>query len=151
MSLVKMVKGILNAAAAFLVVGVAFPYLIGYYRPQILSYVQLPPEEDIWAIFITIGALFAVTSFLQNAYTKGDFPWLFGRLGNGIVNVVFFTYMLSLLPGSLGSEGIQTSNLLYVIYLAIALSYGYLILDFWVARRKKREALSVEGPATKAA
>jgi hypothetical protein len=139
--MVKIAKGILNAAVAFLVVGVVMPYLIGYYRPQILTYVQLPPQSSIWAALIGIGALFAVTSFFLNAYSKGDFPWLFGRLGNGIADIVLFTYMFSLLPSSIGSAaGIQTSNLLYLIYLAVFLSYGYLILDFWVARRKKKMA-----------
>ena len=141
MLLVKIAKGILNAAVAFFVVGIVFPYLIGYYRPQISSYVQLPPQNSMWSALIVIGALFAVTGFFLNAYSKGDFPWLFGRLGNGLVDIVFFTYMFSLLPSSIGSAaGIQTSNLLYLIYLAVALSYGYLILDFWVARRKKRGA-----------
>lgn len=131
----------MNAAVAFLVVGIVMPYLIGYYRPQILTYVQLPPQSSMWVALVVIGALFAVTSFFQNAYSKGDFPWLFGRLGNGLVDLVFFTYMFSLLPSSIGSAaGIQTSDLLYLIYLAVALSYGYLILDFWVARRKKKGA-----------
>ena len=139
--MVKIAKGIMNAAVAFLVVGIVMPYLIGYYRPQILTYVQLPPQSSMWVAFVVIGALFAVTSFFQNAYSKGDFPWLFGRLGNGLVDLVFFTYMFSLLPSSIGSAaGIQTSDLLYLIYLAVALSYGYLILDFWVARRKKKGA-----------
>lgn len=137
----KIAKGIMNAAVAFLVVGIVMPYLIGYYRPQILTYVQLPPQSSMWVALVVIGALFAVTSFFQNAYSKGDFPWLFGRLGNGLVDLVFFTYMFSLLPSSIGSAaGIQTSDLLYLIYLAVALSYGYLILDFWVARRKKKGA-----------
>jgi hypothetical protein len=139
--MVKIAKGILNAAVAFLVVGVVMPYLIGYYRPQILTYVQLPSQSSMWVALVAIGALFAVTSFFQNAYSKGDFPWLFGRLGNGIADIVLFTYMFSLLPSSIGSAaGIQTSNLLYLIYLAVVLSYGYLVLDFWVARRKKKMA-----------
>jgi len=140
MRLVKIAKGILNAAVAFLVVDVVLPCLIGYYRPQVSSYVQLPPQNSMWATLIVIGALFAVTSFFQNAYSKGDFPWLFGRLGNGVVNIVFLVYLLSLLPSTFGSAGIQTSNLLYLIYLAIALSYGYLFLDFWLARRMKQGA-----------
>jgi hypothetical protein len=135
--MVKMAKGILSAAAAFLVVGVAFPYLLEYFSPEISSYVQLPPADEVWAVFLVIGAAFAVTGFLQNAYSKGDYPWLFGRLGRGLVSIALFTYLFSLLPSSFGSAGIQTSDLLYLIYLAVALSYGYLILDFFDARQSR--------------
>jgi hypothetical protein len=133
----KIAKGILSAAAAFLLVGVAFPYLLEYFSPEISSYVRLPPAEELWAVFLAIGAAFAVTTFLQNAYSKGDYPWLFGRLGRGIVSIALFTYLFSLLPSSLGSSGMQASGMLYLIYLAVALSYGYLILDFYDARRSR--------------
>ena len=134
----KIARGVLSAAAAFLFVGVAIPYLLGYYRPQVSAYVQLPPQNQIWGALVVIGGLFAVTSYLQNAYSKGDYPWLFGRLGGGFVSIAFFTYLFSLLPSSIGSAGkIQTSGLLYLIYLAIALSYGYLVLDFFDARRTR--------------
>lgn len=139
----KIAKGVLSAVPAFLVVGIGIPYLIGYFRPQILTYIKLPAQDSIWVALIAIGALLAVMGYLQTAYSKGDFPWLFGKLGNGIVNIGLFIYMYSLLPSSLGSLGsaeIQTSNLIYLVYLAVALSYGYLIMDFWVARRKKRGA-----------
>jgi hypothetical protein len=132
-----MAKGILSAAVAFLVVGVAFPYLLEYFSPEISSYVVLPPVDEVWAVFLVIGALFAVTGFLQSAYSKGDYPWLLGRLGRGIVSIVLFTYLFSLLPSSVGSEGFQAMDLLYLIYLAVALSYGYLILDFFDARRSR--------------
>lgn len=123
---------------AFLAVGVAIPYLLGYYRPQISAYVQLPPQGQIWAALVVIGGLFAVTGYLQNAYSKGDYPWLLGKLGRGFVGIAFFTYLFSLLPSSIGAAGkIQTSDLLYLIYLAIALSYGYLVLDFYDARRTR--------------
>ncbi len=132
----KIATGVLSAVVAFLAVGVAIPYLLGYYRTQISTYVQLPPQNQIWAALIVIGGLFAVTGYLQNAYSKGDYPWLFGKLGRGFVGIAFFTYLFSLLPSSLSSAGkIQTSDLLYLIYLAIALSYGYLVLDFYDARR----------------
>jgi hypothetical protein len=131
----KTAKGILSAAVAFLAVGVALPYLLEYFSSEISPYVRLPPAGELWAVFLAIGAAFAVTGFLQNAYSKGDFPWLFGRLGRGIVSIVLFTYLFSLLPSSIGSAGIQTSDLLYLVYLAVALSYGYLILDFFDARR----------------
>jgi hypothetical protein len=133
----KIAKGILSAAAAFLLVGVAFPYLLEYFSPEISSYVRLPPAEELWAVFLAIGAAFAVTTFLQNAYSKGDYPWLFGRLGRGIVSIALFTYLFSLLPSSLGSSGMQASGMLYLIYLAVALSYGYLVLDFYDARRSR--------------
>ncbi len=134
----KIAKGVLSAAVAFLAVGVAIPYLLGYYRPQISAYVQLPPQGQIWAALVVIGGLFAVTGYLQNAYSKGDYPWLLGKLGRGFVGIAFFTYLFSLLPSSIGAAGkIQTSDLLYLIYLAIALSYGYLVLDFYDARRTR--------------
>jgi predicted permease len=133
----KLAKGILSAAAAFLVVGVALPYLLEYFSQDISSYVRLPPADELWAVFLALGAAFAVTGFLQNAYSKGDYQWLFGRLGRGIVSIALFTYLLSLLPSSVGPAGIETSGLLYLIYLAVALSYGYLILDFYDARRSR--------------
>jgi hypothetical protein len=137
MSLVKTTKGVLSAVTAFLVVGVVFPYLLEYFSPKISSYLLLPPADEVWAVFLAIGAVFAVTGFLQSAYSKGDYPWLFGRLGRGIVSIVLFTYLFSLLLNSASSAGFQTSDLLYLIYLAIALSYGYLILDFFDARRSR--------------
>ena len=133
----KIAKGVLSAVAAFLLVGVAFPYLLEYFSPEISSYVGLPPAEELWAVFLAIGAAFAATTFLQNAYSKGDYPWLFGRLGRGIVSIALFTYLFSLLPSSLGSSGMQASGMLYLIYLAVGLSYGYLILDFYDARRSR--------------
>jgi len=135
--LVKIAKGISSAAVRFLVVGIAFPYVLEYFSPTISTYLQLPPPSEVWEVFILMGALFAVTSFLQNAYSKGDFPWLFGKIGNGVVSVIFFTYLFLLLPNGVGSAGIQSTGLLSLIYLAVALSYGYLILDFWDARRTK--------------
>lgn len=133
----KMAKGILSAATAFLVVGVAFPYLLEYFSSDISSYVLLPPADEVWAVFLAIGAVFAVTGFLQSAYSKGDYPWLLGRLGRGIISIVLFTYLFSMLTSSVGSAGFQASDLLYLIYLAVALSYGYLILDFYDARRSR--------------
>jgi hypothetical protein len=131
-------KGILRAATNFAVVGVLFPYLLEFYSQQISVYVPLPPTNEVWVVFLAIGAAFAVTGFLQGAYSKGDYPWLFGKLASGVVSIAFFTFMFSLLPSSIGSAGkIQTSDLLYLIYLAVALSYGYLILDFYDARRTR--------------
>jgi len=132
-----MAKGLSSAALSFAVVGVGFPYLLEYFSPQISSYVSLPRPDEIWAVFIAIGAMFAVTGFLQSAYSKGDFPWLFGRLGSGMVSVALYVFLVSLLPSTIGSSGIQTSDLLYLIYLSVALSYGYLILDFVEARRRR--------------
>jgi hypothetical protein len=137
MRMVKIARGIAGAAASFVVVGIVFPYLLEYFSPTISTYLQLPPPGEVWAVFILLGGLFAVTSFLQNAYSKGDFPWLFGKIGNGLVNVVFFTYLFLLLPNGIGSAGIQSTGLLSLIYLAVALSYAYLILDFYDARRSR--------------
>ena len=137
MRLVNIAKGISSAALRFVVVGVAFPYLLEYFSPTISTYLQLPPPGQVWAVFILIGALFALTSFLQKAYSKGDFPWLFGKIGSGIVSVIFFTYLFLLLPNNVGSAGVQSTGLLSLIYLAVGLSYGYLILDFADARRSR--------------
>lgn len=139
----KIAKGVSSAAVRFVVVGIALPYLLEYFSPTIASYIQLPPPDQIWEALILIGALFAVTSFLQNAYSKGDFPWLFGKIGGGVMNIVFFTYIFLLLPknfgssGIVGSAGIQSAGLLSLIYLSVGLSYLYLVLDFWDARRSK--------------
>jgi hypothetical protein len=136
MRMAKIAKGLSSAVVSFAVVGVAFPYLLEYFSPQISSYVHLPPPDDVWGVFIAIGAMFALTSFLQNAYAKGEFPWLFGKLGSGVVTLALYIYLYSLLPSTLGSTGIQYSDLLYLIVLAVVLSYGYLIFDFMDARRK---------------
>jgi hypothetical protein len=135
--LVKIAKGISSAAVRFVVIGIVLPYLLEYFSPTISSYVQLPPPSEVWAAFILIGALFAVSSFLQNAYSKGEFPWLFGKIGGGIASIVFFTYIFLLLPKTVGSAGIQSAGLLSLIYLAVALSYAYLVLDFVDARRSR--------------
>lgn len=135
--MVKTAKGISSAAVRFVVVGVAFPYLLEYFSPTISTYLQLPPASEVWEAFVLLGSLFAVTSFLQNAYAKGDFPWLFGKIGGGVVDIIFFTYLFLLLPKGVGSEGIQSTGLLSLIYLAVALSYTYLVLDFFDVRRTR--------------
>jgi hypothetical protein len=133
----KIARGVSSAAVRFVVIGIGFPYLLEYFSPTISTYLQLPSSSEIWAVFVLMGVLFAATSFLQNAYAKGDFPWLFGKIGNGVVNVIFFTYLFLLLPNTVGSAGVQSAGLLSLIYLAVALSYAYLILDFVDARRRR--------------
>lgn len=137
MPMAKIAKGVSSAALRFVVVGIAFPYLLEYFSPTISTYLQLPPANEVWAVFILMGSLFAVTGYLQNAYSKGDYPWLFGKIGSGLSEAVFFTYLFLLLPNSVGTAGIQSTGLLTLIYLAVALSYGYLILDFFDARRSR--------------
>ena len=137
MPMAKIAKGVSSAVVRFLVIGVAAPYLLEYFSPTISTYLQLPPANDVWTAFILIGSLFAVTGYLQNAYSKGDYPWLFGKIGSGLLEAVFFTYLFLLLPNSVGSAGIQSTGLLSLIYLAVALSYGYLLLDFFDARRSR--------------
>ena len=95
------------------------------------------PPAQVWTSFVLFGALFAVTSFLQTAYSKGDFPWLFGKIGGGLVNISFFTFLFLFLPKTVGSAGIQSTGLLSLIYLTVGLSYLYLVLDFVDARRTK--------------
>jgi hypothetical protein len=137
MLLAKIAKGIASAAVRFLLVGVAFPYLLEYFSPAFSSYVQLPPPNEVWAVFVIMGALFATASFLQSAYSKGDFPWLFGKIGGGLLTIVLFTYIFLLLPKSVGAAGFQSTGLLSLIYLSVVLSYAYLVLDFFDARRSR--------------
>jgi hypothetical protein len=137
MPMAKIAKGVSSAAVRFLAVGIALPYLVEYFSPTISTYLQLPPANEVWAVFILIGSLFAVTGYLQNAYSKGDYPWLFGKVGSGLTEAVFFTYLFLLLPNSVGSAGVQSTGLLSLIYLAVALSYAYLVLDFYDARRSR--------------
>ncbi len=137
MRMVNVEKGVSNAVVRLLVVGIALPFLLEYFAPTFSTYLQLPPSDQIWLVFLLLGTLFAVTSFLQNAYSKGDFPWLFGKIGSGVATLVFFTYLFLLLPNTVGSAGVQSTGLLSLIYLAVALSYAYLILDFVDARRSR--------------
>jgi hypothetical protein len=139
MPMAKIAKGVSSAAVRFLVIGIAAPYLLEYFSPTISTYMQLPPADEIWAVFILIGSLFAVTGYLQAAYSKGDYPWLFGKIGNGLLEAVLLTYLFLLLPNSvtLSGTGVESGGLLSLIYLGVALSYGYLVLDFFDARRHR--------------
>ncbi len=144
-SMPKILKGLSSATLRFVLVGLAVPFLVEYFSPTISSYIRLPPPAQVWEELVLLGALFALMGFLMNAYSKGDFPWLFGKIGNGVVDAFFFTYLFLLLPNSLSSAGasasVQSSGLLTLVYLAVALSYGYLILDFLDARRTRAEGL----------
>ena len=139
MPMAKIANGVSSAALRFIALGVAVPYLLEYISPTVSTYLQLPPADEVWAVFILIGSLFAVTGFLQNAYSKGDYQWLFGKIGSGLLEVVLFTYLFLLLPNAatLSGTGVQSGGLLSLIYLAVALSYGYLVLDFYDTRRSR--------------
>lgn len=145
MPMPKIARGIRSAAVRFIIVGVAIPYLVEYFSPTLSSYINLPPPTQVWEALLALGALFAVTGYLMNAYSNGDFPWLFGKIGNGLVDAILFTYLFLLLPNSLSSAGasagVESSGLLTLVYLAVALSYGYLLLDFVDARRVKKERI----------
>jgi hypothetical protein len=144
MRLAKIANGLSRAVLNFVAVGAVLPYVIESFSTEISTYVPLPPPGEVWAVFVAIGAAFAVTGFLQHAYSKGEYPWLAGKLASGIVDIALFTYAYSLVPQSIGSAsgGIQASDLLYLVYLAIALPYGYLVLDFFEARRNKGVVMS---------
>jgi hypothetical protein len=148
--MVKIANGVWSAAVRFFVVGIAVPYLVEFFSPTISKYIQLPAPSLVWGALVIIGALFAVMGFLMNAYSKGDFPWLFGKVGNGLVEAFLFTYLFLLLPNSLSSSGVSagvdSSGLLTLVYLAVALSYAYLILDFADARRTKKERIRTGNP-----
>jgi hypothetical protein len=145
MTMANATKGVAVAAFYFAVVGLAFPFLLEHFSPQITTYVPLPPARSVWTAFLSIGAAFAVTGFLQGAYSKGEYPWLAGKLGSAIPDIALLTYLYSLVPSSVGSVGtVETSQLLYLVYLAIALSYCYLVFDFFDARRSSAEVKMVE-------
>jgi len=134
----------------FVVIGIGLPLAVEYFSPTLSKYIQLPSSNVVWAALVLLGGLFAVTSFLQTAYSKGDFPWLFGKVGGGLVNALFFTYLFLLLPNSLASSGVSSgvssSGLLTLVYLAVGLSYAYLLLDFVDARRTKAERVRTGNP-----
>jgi hypothetical protein len=137
----NLARGLTSAIVRFVLIGLAFPYAIEYFSPTISSYVKLPPSYDVWAALMLIGALYAASSFLQNAYSKGDYQWLLGTIIGGVASIALFTYLLLFLPTTVGSTTqMRTTGLLYLIYLAVALSYGYLFLDFFDARRSRAAA-----------
>jgi hypothetical protein len=138
-----LVKGIPAAVLRFIVVGIAIPFLIGYLAPTISSYVTLPPSSEIWAVFILFGALFAVTAFLQHAFSKGEYPWLFGKIGGGLVSLAFLYYLFLFIPSGMSSETgaeVSATGLISLIILSVVLSYGALVFDFFDARRQRLRA-----------
>ncbi len=135
----KLSKGISSAVVIFVLIGVVIPLALDYLSPLFAGYLKLPPSTERWEVFILFGALFAVTSFCRNGYSKGDYPWLFGKIGGGLVDIALFYYIFLLLPSSLGSAlgsgGIESSGLIYLVVLALVCSYGYTVFDFIDARR----------------
>jgi hypothetical protein len=142
--LVNILRGASSAILDFLVIGIAVPYAVEYFAPTISSYIALPPPSEIWGVFLLFGVLLAATGFLQRGYSKGDFPWLAGKIGGGLVEFGIFYFLFLLLPKSLGGSGssatLESTGLLVLVGLAFFFSYGYLILDFWDARRTKQRA-----------
>jgi hypothetical protein len=138
--LVNILKGAGDAALKFILIGIIVPLAIQYFYVEISNYVTLPSTIEIWAIMIIFGALFAITGFFQNAYLKGEYPWLFGRIGSGLVTIGFISYLLLFLPNVAGAGAIHATGLIALIYLAVGLSYLYLVLDFADARRARKKA-----------
>ncbi len=144
----KIARGLLVGVALFLVVGVVLPYLLDYASGFLSNYVTLPRPSERWLILLGLGGLFGATAFLQNAYSKGEYPWLFGRIGSGLTSMGFYYFVFLLLPGGGGSGGgnlglgvaVDATGLLLLVYLGIVLSYGYIVLDFFDYRHRKREA-----------
>lgn len=132
----KNMKGLASAALVFVLVGILAPYVLQYFRPVAVRYITLPSTQEIWAVFIFFGVLFAIVEFLENAYVKGDYHWLAGKLGSGIVGLAFLSYIFFYMVGSssIGSGGVEATGLVLLIYLSIGLSYLYLFLDFYDAR-----------------
>ncbi|MCL5068584.1 MAG: hypothetical protein M1368_09575 [Thaumarchaeota archaeon] len=141
-------KGVSSAVFVFALVGAVLPYLINYFRPLAEKYVILSSPQQIWMVFLLFGVLFAIVEYLQNAYSKGNYRWLTGKLGSGVVSLGFFSYIFFSMLGSnaLSTEGVDTTGLVLLIYVSIGLSYLYLFLDFYDAR-SSRPATSPEKPA----
>lgn len=119
----------------FLVVGVGLPFIIEYFAPLFSAYVTLPPASEVYEVFVLLGSLMAVAGFLRNAFSKGQYPWLVGRISGGLVEFGIFYFLFLDIPKSLASAGVESSGLVGLAALAVVLSYGYLILDFFDARR----------------
>ncbi len=138
----SLAKGFTSAALRFFLVGVALPWALDFFSPLVSAYVKLPPSSGRWTLFLAFGALFAITGFLQNAYRKGDYPWLVGKIGGGVADLAFFSYVILFLPSAaaVGSQSFRMTGLLALVYAAVALAYLYLALDFFDARRTRSEA-----------
>lgn len=132
---VNIAKGLSQAVLDFLVVGVGFPFALEYFSPVFSGYVTLPPSSEVYDVFALLGSLMAVAGFLRNAFSKGQYPWLVGRIGGGLVEFGIFYFLFLDIPNSLASAGVESSGLVALAALAVVLSYGYLVLDFFDARR----------------
>ena len=120
--------------------GIVVPFVVNAIAPTVSSYVKLPPPAQVWEVFILFGSVFAVTSFLENAYSKGEYPWLGGKIGGGLASWAFFYYIFLSVPSSMGSEAgaeISATGILVLILLGIFFSYGYIVLDFYDHRRMR--------------
>jgi len=146
----KLARGITSAILNFVTIGIVIPFALDYVSPLLSAYITLPSSAERWEIFIVFGALFAFTAFCRNGYSKGDYPWLVGKIGGGLVDIGLFYYLFQLMPSSLGSAaGIESSGLIYLAGLAVVCSYGYTIFDFIEARRTniaKRDGAIPSGP-----
>ncbi len=136
-------RGLISAVIVLVPVGILAPYVLQYFRPHFEKYITLPPSQEIWAMFLLFGALFALVEFLQNAYLKGDYHWLAGKLGSGIIGFAFLSYIFFYMVGSpsLGSAGVEATGLVLLISVSIGLSYLHLFLDFYDARGSRPKPL----------
>ncbi len=121
-------------------VGVAIPFALDYFHPEISKYLTLPPSAERWTVLIIFGALLAAAGFFQSAYENGEFRWLAGKIGGGLVELALYTYLLFFLPIPAGSQNFQLTGLIWLIYATIFLSYLSVILDFIRARRNRMVA-----------
>ncbi len=131
-------RGVLSAAAAFILVGIVSPAFIDAYRVPLGRLFAVPPTAQLWERFLLFGTLFAVANFVEASSEKWQYRWFLARLADGVIGLAFFYYVLSsLVGGTLGptESRVQDGGLLDLVYLAIALSYVYLLLGFAGARR----------------
>jgi hypothetical protein len=113
------------------------PLALDYLEPFLSRYATLPPSFERWLVFVAFGSLFAVASFLRTLYVKGEYPWLLGKLGGGVISLAFYSYIFVILSGASVGEITQVGGVILLVYVAIGLSYVHLILDFLEARRTK--------------
>lgn len=145
----RVVKGGLAAALRFIVVGIAAPFALTHLSGAVSGYVKLPPNAEIWEVFILFGALFALMAFLENGFSKGEYPWLGGKIGGGLTSWGFYYYIFLLIPSGMSSETgaqISATGLLVLIFLGIVFSYGYIVLDFFDYRRRRFGKPGTESP-----
>ncbi len=138
-------RGIISAAFSFVLVGIVVPAAIDAYRASLGRFFEVPAPLELYGTFLLFGAAFAVATFIETTSEKWQYRWLAAKLADGIIGLAFFYYLFVRIASSnLGAveSRVQDGGLLELVYVAIALSYLYLALDFGGARRAHSTTLS---------